>query len=202
MRLGGAIMLAVISAVAFATILAVVAGPDPRVVQLARARLLRQRHQAGPGVGAPGGQRRPDLGIRHRRGRDPAGDLRAEPERGVPRRARLRGRRLRQPAGDPLQPLLEAVHHLRRGLGDLRRSQLRGLPGLLLAGRVRVAHLAVPERGLRRGSRCRTPASSPSRSASSAAGSARSCRRSLRGSTPNWRCARSPGWVWRKHLWN
>ena len=48
--IGGAVMLAVIAAVAFATILAVVAGLTLASSSVARARLLRQRHQAGPGV--------------------------------------------------------------------------------------------------------------------------------------------------------
>ena len=53
---GGAILLAVIAAVAFATILAVVAGPHTGVLVVARARLLRQRSQARSGIRAPGGR--------------------------------------------------------------------------------------------------------------------------------------------------
>ena len=46
--------------------------PDAGVVVEPRARLLRQRGQARRGVGAAGGQRRPDLRVRHRRGVDRA----------------------------------------------------------------------------------------------------------------------------------
>ena len=68
------------------------------------------------------------------------------------------------------------------------------VPGALLAGRLRQADLDVPGRRLRTGSRWRTPASSRSRSASCSAGSARSCpRRSpTPTSTPSWRSSPSP----------
>lgn len=63
-------------------------------------------------------------------------NLRAAAQRRVPRRPRVRGRRVRQPARDPLQPVLEAVQHQRRRRGHLRRARLGDLPGRLLAGRV------------------------------------------------------------------
>ena len=91
--------------------------PHPGVVVERGARLLRQRDQAGHRRRARRGPGRPDLGPGHRRGRDRPVDLRAEPERGVPGGARVRGGRLGQPAGDPLQPVLEAVQHLRARCG-------------------------------------------------------------------------------------
>ena len=48
-ELGGPLLLGIISAVAFATILAVVAGPDHHRRGVVRPRHLRQRHQAGRG---------------------------------------------------------------------------------------------------------------------------------------------------------
>ncbi|CAA9239680.1 MAG: Putative symporter YjcG, partial [uncultured Corynebacteriales bacterium] len=111
--------------------------PDAGVVVLRGARRLRQRHPQGRrrrAVRGPGG---PAGGDRDRCGRDRVVHLRPEPERGVPGRIGLRGRRVRKPAGDPLQPVLAEVQHAGCDLGHLRRSRGGAVPGDLLAGGLR-----------------------------------------------------------------
>jgi Na+(H+)/acetate symporter ActP len=119
-------------------------GIDAGLLVLAVARLLRQRGQAWADVGAPGGRGRTGLGVRHRCDLDRVGDLRSEPERRVPGGARIRGRRVGQPAGDPVLAVLEQVHHGRRDRGHPRWSGLRRAAGVLLAGRVRFRDGDVP----------------------------------------------------------
>ena len=135
--LGGSVLLALISAVAFATILAVVAGSDPDVGVQRRARPVRQRDQEGQGHREAGGTGGPRRGLRDRLHRDPARDTCAEAEHRLPGRAGLRGRGIGQPAVADLQPVLEALQHPRRGVEHLRRAGHVGRTGLLLAGRVR-----------------------------------------------------------------
>jgi cation/acetate symporter len=80
---GGTILLAVIAAVAFATILAVVAG-----LTLASSSSFAHDFYANAikrGVSEAGGARGEDLRDRHRRHRHRAVDLRAEAQRGLPR---------------------------------------------------------------------------------------------------------------------
>ena len=95
-ELGGAVLLGVISAVAFATILAVVAGPDHHRVGLVRPRHLRQRAQARARP-TPDSEVRVAritavvIGVAGHRRRHP----RQRAERRVPGGAGLRGRRLR-----------------------------------------------------------------------------------------------------------
>ena len=134
---GGAVLLALISAVAFATILAVVAGLTLTSASSVAHDLYANVFKKGAGDREGGGPGGPDRGVRHRRHRDRAGHPGAEAEHRLPGGAGLRGRGLGQPAVDPLQPVLAAVQHPRRRVGDLRRpDRLRG-PGVLLAGRVR-----------------------------------------------------------------
>lgn len=146
---GGAILLAVISAVAFATILAVVAGltlassssfAHDLYVNVLRKGKATEKEEVGAarwatvGIGAVAIV----LGV-FARGLNvmrPGG-------------ARLRGRRLRQPPDAPVQPVLEALHHPGRALVHLRRARLLRLPGALLPGRLRQGDLDVPRRGLR-----------------------------------------------------
>ena len=135
-ELGGEILLGIISAVAFATILAVVAGltitasaslshdiyntvvkdgkatPEEEV-KVARSRSSRARRR------------------RHRRGH-----LRPRPEHRVPRGSRLRRRGEREPADDPVLALLEAVQHPGRAVQHLRRPDQRDHPHRVLAGRL------------------------------------------------------------------
>ena len=110
------IFLAVIAAVAFATILAVVAG-----LTLASSSSLAHDFYAnvikqGQGVRAAGGRVARISALVIGAVVDRAGDLRPEPQRGLPGGAGVRGRRVGQPAGDPLLAVLEAVQHHRRGL--------------------------------------------------------------------------------------
>jgi Na+/proline symporter len=141
---GGTILLALIGAVAFATILAVVAG---LILQL-RPRPVRARVQEGHRHRTPGSRRRPGLRLRHRRRLDRPRHPRPGAERGLPGGAGLRGRRLRQPARHPLQPVLEAVQHGRSRLRHLRRSHLLPGSGGLLAGHVRLEDRADQGRRL------------------------------------------------------
>ena len=135
---GGAILLALISAVAFATILAVVAGltltSASSVAHDLYANVIKKgtRHRAGRGPGVARiaafviGGIAIALAI-------PAQKLNIAflVALGV------RGRRVGEPAVDHLQPVLEALQHPRRDLEHLRRPDLLRRPGDLLAGGVR-----------------------------------------------------------------
>ena len=81
---GGAVLLAVIAAVAFATILAVVAGLTLASSSSLAHDLYANVIKRGEIDRAAGGRRRPERRVRHRRGRDRAGHLRPQPQRGVP----------------------------------------------------------------------------------------------------------------------
>ena len=145
---GGAVLLAVIAAVAFATILAVVAGltlaSSTSVAHDIYNNVTEERRGNRPG-GDQGGQ---DRRLRHRWDRHPAGHPGQEPQRGVPGRPGLRGRCIGQPAGDRLQHVLAGLQHPRRRLEHLRRpDRLRG-PGVLLARRLGVADSPVHRPGL------------------------------------------------------
>ncbi len=147
---GGAVLLAMISAVAFATILAVVAGLTlassssfahdlyANVIRRGKATEKEEVKAARAGLGG-----------HHRRRRHRPGNLRWQAQRRRARRPRLRGRRLREPAHAPLQPLLEALHHHGCAVVDLRRARLLRGPGVLLAGGHRQGDLHVPRRRLR-----------------------------------------------------
>ncbi len=146
---GGAILLAVISGRRLRDHPRRRRRTHPRLLLVLRTRHLRQRDPQGAGHREGGGPRRTLGHRRHRcrlhRPRRP----RPRPQRGRPRGPRLRGRRLRQPADDPLQPLLEAVHHAGGPLVHLRRALLLRPAGALLSGRLLQADLDVPERRLR-----------------------------------------------------
>ena len=100
--LGGATLLAIIAAVAFATILAVVAG-----LTLASSSSLAHDFYANV-IKKGEASERQEVRVARISALvigavvDRAGDLRAEPQRGVPGGAGVRGRRVGQPAGDPL----------------------------------------------------------------------------------------------------
>ena len=167
---GGAILLAFISAVAFATILAVVAGLTLDLGIVGGARPLRERHQEG---------RRPPRRTRSGwPGSPPSSSAASRSCWPSPRSASTspswwpwpsRSRR-RQPAVAALQPVLEAVQHPRRDVGDLRRPDHLRRSGVLLAGRLRVRRPRCSRRPTGRGSRWRTRASSRSRPGSCSAG--------------------------------
>ena len=134
---GGAILLAVIAAVAFATILAVVAG-------LTLTSSVSVAHDLYNSVWKRGqATEQQEMRVaryrrrRHRPGRDPAGHPGAEAERRLPGGARLRDRRLGEPAGDRLQHVLEGVQHQGRGLEHLRRPDRLGRTGDLQPDRLR-----------------------------------------------------------------
>ena len=114
---GGAILLALIAAVAFATILAVVAGLTLTSSVSVAHDLYNSVMQEGQGdreAGAAGGA---DRRRRHRDGRDPAGHPGAEAQHRLPGGAGLRRRGVGEPAVDRLQHVLEAVQHPRRRRG-------------------------------------------------------------------------------------
>ncbi len=181
-ELGGALLLGVISAVAFATILAVVAG-----LTITAARILRARHLQP----ASSRRARPPPRTEVRVARITAvvigiiailgGILANGPEHRVPRGPRLRRRGVGEPADDPLLAVLEAVHHPGRALVDLRRPDHGADADHLQPGGVRQAGRpgrrasAVDDhtrRSTSTGSRWTTRASSRSRWPSSSAGSA------------------------------
>ena len=134
---GGAILLAFIAAVAFATILAVVAGltltSASSVAHDLYANVIKKGTASREGRGEGG----TDRGVRDRWRRHRAVDLRPGSEHRVPGGARLRGRCLGQPASAGDEPLLEAVQHPRRDVGHLRRSHHLRRPGVLLTDGVR-----------------------------------------------------------------
>ena len=140
-ELGGTVLLGIIAGVAFATILAVVAGltitasasfahdvyasvikkgkvPPNGEVRVARITAVVIGAIA-IGLGHPGAAGRPE----HR----------------LPGGAGLRGRRLGEPADDPLHAVLEELHHPGRAVVDLRRADRLHRADHLLAGRVRGA---------------------------------------------------------------
>jgi len=123
---GGNLLLGFLSAVAFATILAVVAGPRAgrRVRDLAR-HLLARDHE-GQGVGD---DRAEGVEVRHHRPRHRRGPARhrvREDEHRVHGRARLRRRRLGQFPGADFVDVLERSDDPRRTVGRLLRSRQRG----------------------------------------------------------------------------
>ncbi len=122
--LGGVVLLGVISAVAFATILAVVAGLTITAATSFAHDIYasvmkshqRDRGRAGAGVTHHG------RGARHPRDRPGHPGHRAEHR--VPGRAGVRGRRGGQPADDPVLAVLGAVQHPRRAVEHVRRPDL------------------------------------------------------------------------------
>ncbi len=136
-ELGGTILLGVIAAVAFATILAVVAGLAITASASFAHDVYALGHQAGEVE--PGAEVRVAritvvvIGAVAIVG----GIFAQRPERGVPRGARLRRGRQREPADDPLLAVLAAVHHPRGPVEHVRRADLLPRPHRLLPRRVR-----------------------------------------------------------------
>ena len=162
---GGAVLLALISAVAFATILRGGGGPDAHLVGVGGARHLQQRDQEGPGVGEGRDPDDPDRGRRDRPDRDRARDPRAEPQHRLPGGAGVRGRGVGQPAGDRLQHVLAALQHPRRRVEHLRRPRVVADPGVLLPGDVgqgpRPGHRREPVAAARQHRHLVVPAGEP-----------------------------------------
>ena len=75
----------------------------------------------------------------HRFRRDHRRHLRQRPEHRLPRRPRVRDRREREPADDPVLAVLGAVQHPRRAVEHLRRADLVDHPDRLQPGRLRQA---------------------------------------------------------------
>ena len=134
---GGTVLLAVIAAVAFATILAVVAGltlassssfaHDFYANALKKGNVTEKQEVRVAKIAAIviGGDR-------HR-----AVDLRAEAQRRVPRRPGVRDRCVGEPARTAHGAVLEAVQHPRRDLGHLRRPRHGDRPDHLQQERLR-----------------------------------------------------------------
>ena len=109
---GGDLFLAVIAGVAFATILAVVAGLVLQRVRRGGARHLVEHHPQGPGLREGGGRGGEDRGGVDRRDGDPhRRDRRGGPERVVHGRPRVRDRRERELPGAAARAHLAAVQH-------------------------------------------------------------------------------------------
>ena len=173
-ELGGVILLGVISAVAFATILGGGRRPDHHRVDIVRPRHLRQRHQEPPGRPrtsrcASRGSPRWCIGVCAIGLRHPG----QRPEHRVPGGAGVRGRRGGEPADDPLLAVLDAVQHPRRAVEHVRRADLHDRADHLLPRRLRREDRDDSECRLRVRSRWPTPASCRSRWRSSSASSAR-----------------------------
>ena len=170
-EVGGEMFLSFVSAIAFATILAVVAGLTiaassafahdiwftvvKRQQEDEREQVLVARVTAAV-IGA---------------GLDRAGDRAALAERRVPGRPRVRRRRERQRAGDPADALLAPLQHHRDGRRHAGRAALGGRADRAQSrghGRGRRGHRGPPPHpARRRSSRSTTPRSSRSRSGSS-----------------------------------
>ena len=131
---GGAILLAFIAAVAFATILAVVAGLTLDLGVVGGARHLRERHQEGPGRTEKDEVRVARIAAFVIGGVAIVLSIfAAVAQHRLPGGAGLRGGGVGEPAVAALQPVLEAVQHPRRDVGDLRRPDHLRRPGVLLA---------------------------------------------------------------------
>ena len=141
---GGAVLLALISAVAFATILAVVAGLTLTSASSVAHDIYANVVKKGKAQREGRDQGRAHRGVRDRRHRDRAGDPGAERQHRLPGGSRLRGRRLGEPALDRLQPVLAWLQHPRCGVEHLRRGDRERRAGVLLAGAVRRRDVAVP----------------------------------------------------------
>ena len=203
-ELGGEILLGLISAVAFATILAVVAGLTITASASFAHDVYAQVIKRGKVSAGRRGEGRADHRPGHRFRRDRRRHLRQRPEHRLPRRPGLRDRRERQPADDPVLAVLGPVQHPRRAVEHLRRADLVDHADHLQPGRVgqagRPGHRSEPvdDHG-RHGGLPLVPAGQPGHRLdparpSSSAGSAPSRARSApaRPSTPRWRSARSP----------
>ncbi len=146
--LGGPVLLGIIAAVAFATILAVVAG----LTITASASFAHDVYINVIKKGKVQDEQKTEVRVaRHHHGRDRRrGDRRRhpgqEPEHRVPGGAGVRGGGLGQPADDPVLAVLEAVQHHRRAVQHLRRSDQRDRADHLLARRVREAADSVGRR--------------------------------------------------------
>ena len=148
--LGGEVLLGLISAVAFATILAVVAGltitASASFAHDVYANVIK-RGEASAGLRGAGG---PDHGGRDRRDRHCRRHPRPQSEHRVPGRAGFRRCGVGQPADDPVHAVLEAVQHHRRPLEHLRRAGQLRVTDHLLAGGVREPCSHAQGRGLPR----------------------------------------------------
>ena len=147
--IGGSILLAVISAVAFATILAVVAGLTLTSASSVAHDLYANVFKKGQATREERADRSPDRGLRHRSGRDLACDSCAAAEHRIPGGAGLCRRGIGQPASVAVQPVLEALQHHGCGLQHLWRTDHGSAAGDILAGCLGYARVAVPECRLR-----------------------------------------------------
>ena len=147
--LGGSVLLALISAVAFATILAVVAGLTLASASSVAHDLYANVWRRGKATEAQEMVVVRDRRLGHRCRRHRPRDPGPAAEHRVPGGAGLCGRRVGEPAGAAVQPVLEAVQH-RRGLCQhLRRADRRRRAGDLLPGRLRNADVTDAGRELR-----------------------------------------------------
>ena len=134
-QLGGEVLLGVVSAIAFATILAVVAGltitASASFAHDVYANVIRRRARVAAGRGAGGAA---DRGGRRRR-RDRRRHRGERAERRVPGRAGVRRGGVGEPADDPVLAVLGAVQHHRRAVQHLRRpGHLRRADRVLAGG--------------------------------------------------------------------
>ena len=165
-------------------------GPDPRVIVEHRARLLRQCHQEGPGLGAAGGRGRTRFRSHHRRHLDLLGILAQDLNV-----AFLVALAFAVAASGNLPAILYSLFWKRFNTAGAVSAIYGGLISAVVLVFFSPSYPARPRPCSRRrtgsGSRCPTPASSRSHSASFAAGSARcSPPKRTPTSTPNLRSDR------------
>ena len=148
-HLGGPLLLGFISAVAFATILAVVAG----LTITAAASFAHDIYASVIAKGKADAATEVKVARQHRRRDRPPGHhrrhLRQRTERGVPRGARLRGGGLGQPAHHRVLAVLAQVHHPGRHLEHVRRARLGDHPDRAVPGGLRCQDVHDPGRQLR-----------------------------------------------------
>ena len=140
-ELGGTALLGIISGVAFATILAVVAGLTITASASFAHDIYASVIKKGAGAAELRGPGRPAHRDRHRR-RSRSGWASSpcrRAEHRLPGGAGVRRRRVGEPADDPLHAVLEGLHHPGRAVVDLRRADRLRHADHLLAGGLRGA---------------------------------------------------------------
>lgn len=144
---GGAVLFAFVAAIAFATILAVVAGitlaSSASVAHDLYASLKRRRRPTAQRGGGGAGRRRRDRG-----GGDRPRAARPGPERRLPGGSGLRGGGVGEPAGAAVLAVLAGVHHAGGRLVGVRGAGPGGAAGRPVAGGLGKSRIALPGRGL------------------------------------------------------
>ena len=166
-ELGGtAVLLGIISAVAFATILAVVAGLTITASAVVRPRHLRQRHQArarSAPTSRRSGSARITAVVHRRRSRSSAASSPTDQNIAFLVALAFAVAASRQPADHPVLAVLEAVQHPAAPLWSIYGGLISAIiliafsPGRLRQGDPKAASMITDRRRLRTGSRWSNP---------------------------------------------